>query len=181
MRIAHLARLSLVAALLGSCGGVTATVPATQLRLDATGAQVGGKGRLRVTFTNPLPGDTHLIQNPAGLVVRRSQAAELASGEVIVSIDDDALFTDPKVVNDTLALFSASDRIGAIAILHLNCYADGRKVPMLKQPPADGRAAHSPRPARSALQATPARGRGGGVRGARCLRVPGARPAQVRG
>lgn len=50
-----------------------------------------------------------------GLVVRRNEGARLATGEVIFSIDDDAEFTSPRTVQQTLREFD-DPRIGAVAI-----------------------------------------------------------------
>lgn len=50
-----------------------------------------------------------------GLIVRRNEAASLASGDVIFSIDDDAVFSSPRVVEQVLAQFS-DPRIAAVAI-----------------------------------------------------------------
>lgn len=50
-----------------------------------------------------------------GYIARRNEAGQLARGAVIFSIDDDAEFSSPYVVEQTLGLFS-DDRIGAIAI-----------------------------------------------------------------
>lgn len=52
----------------------------------------------------------------AGLIVRRNEAARIASGDVIFSLDDDAVFTTPNVVEQTLADFKADARIAAVAI-----------------------------------------------------------------
>lgn len=50
-----------------------------------------------------------------GYIVRRNEAAKLASTPVIFSIDDDAEFSSPRVVEQTLAEFE-HPRIGAVAI-----------------------------------------------------------------
>lgn len=51
----------------------------------------------------------------AGLVVRRNEAASMARGEVIISIDDDAAFSSSDVVRDVLDDMDA-DWVGAVAI-----------------------------------------------------------------
>lgn len=51
-----------------------------------------------------------------GYIVQRNRAARLASGEFLFSIDDDAEFSSPTIVQETLADFSASPRIAAVAI-----------------------------------------------------------------
>jgi glycosyltransferase involved in cell wall biosynthesis len=76
------------------------------------------------------------FETSAGLVVRRNDAAELATGDVIFSLDDDAVFTSPDVVAQTLAEFD-HPRIGAVAIP----YVDVRRGPDEHQraPAPDGR------------------------------------------
>jgi GT2 family glycosyltransferase len=75
------------------------------------------------------------LEPSAGLVVRRNDAAELATGDVIFSLDDDAVFTSPDVVAQTLAEFD-HPRIGAVAIP----YVDVRRGPDEHQrAPAAGR------------------------------------------
>lgn len=55
------------------------------------------------------------FETRAGLVVRRNDAAKLANGDVIVSIDDDAVFSSTRTVAQTLREFD-HPRIAAIAI-----------------------------------------------------------------
>jgi len=50
-----------------------------------------------------------------GLIVQRNRAATLAQTEFIVSIDDDAEFSSPKIISQTIAEFS-DPRIGAVGI-----------------------------------------------------------------
>ncbi len=50
-----------------------------------------------------------------GLIVQRTRAASLAQSDVLISIDDDAVFTSPRTVGQTLREFS-DPRIGAVAI-----------------------------------------------------------------
>ncbi|MDB4265240.1 glycosyltransferase family 2 protein [bacterium] len=54
-------------------------------------------------------------ENSRGYIVRRNEGAELATGEIIVSIDDDAAFSTTEVIAQALRSF-ADDRIGAVAI-----------------------------------------------------------------
>ena len=63
-----------------------------------------------------------------GLIVRRNEAARVARGEVIFSIDDDAEFSSPDIVRQTLEAFSDS-RIAAVAIP----YIDVKKNPAVRQ------------------------------------------------
>jgi len=60
----------------------------------------------------------HSFLDSKGLIVRRNEGALLATGDVIFSIDDDAEFSSPNVVEQTLKEFSDS-RIGAIAIPYI--------------------------------------------------------------
>jgi glycosyltransferase involved in cell wall biosynthesis len=50
-----------------------------------------------------------------GLIVRRNECAQLASEPVIFSLDDDAVFSSPQIVEQTLAEFD-HPRVGAVAI-----------------------------------------------------------------
>jgi GT2 family glycosyltransferase len=54
----------------------------------------------------------------AGYIVRRNEGARLAKGDVIFSLDDDAVFSSPFVVEQTLRDFS-HPRIGAVAIPYI--------------------------------------------------------------
>jgi GT2 family glycosyltransferase len=55
----------------------------------------------------------------AGLIVRRNEAAKLASAPIIVSIDDDAVFTSDDVVAATVAEFG-EPRVGAVAMPYVD-------------------------------------------------------------
>ena len=57
----------------------------------------------------------HRFEESRGLIVRRNEGASLATGEIIVSIDDDAEFSTPEVVAQTVREFD-DPRIGAVAI-----------------------------------------------------------------
>jgi glycosyltransferase involved in cell wall biosynthesis len=56
-----------------------------------------------------------------GLVVRRNEAAKIAKGEVIVSIDDDAAFSTPRVVDNCLP-FLRNVEVIAVAIPYVDVY-----------------------------------------------------------
>ena len=62
-----------------------------------------------------------LDQSPQalGLIVQRNRGASLANGDIIFSIDDDAAFSTPHVIEQTLAEFE-HDRVGAVAIPFIN-------------------------------------------------------------
>jgi glycosyltransferase involved in cell wall biosynthesis len=57
----------------------------------------------------------HRSEQSVGLVVQRNRAANLAGGDVLFSIDDDAIFSTPEIVAQTLKDFD-DPRIGAVAI-----------------------------------------------------------------
>jgi glycosyltransferase involved in cell wall biosynthesis len=57
----------------------------------------------------------HRFKESKGLVVRRNEGARLAQGEIIFSIDDDAVFTSRHTVEQTLGEFDCP-RVGAVAI-----------------------------------------------------------------
>jgi len=59
-----------------------------------------------------------------GYIVRRNEAARLVLSPIIVSIDDDAAFATPYIVEQTLAEFD-DDRIGAVAMPFVNIRSDG--------------------------------------------------------
>ena len=61
----------------------------------------------------------HRSETSAGYIVRRNQGAELARGPIVFSIDDDAEFSTPHVVEQTLANFD-DPRIGAVAIPYID-------------------------------------------------------------
>jgi glycosyltransferase involved in cell wall biosynthesis len=57
----------------------------------------------------------HRSSNSVGCVVQRNRAATLCSGEIIFSIDDDAEFSTPHIIEQTLAEFG-HPRVAAVAI-----------------------------------------------------------------
>lgn len=70
-----------------------------------------------------------------GLIVQRNRAARLAAAGIIFSIDDDAFFTSPYTVEQTLAEFD-DPRVGAVAIP----FTEPRKSPVVHQrSPSAGR------------------------------------------
>ena len=76
-------------------------------------------------------GDMH------GCVRGRNEGARLATGEVIISIDDDAAFSSEQIVADTLACFD-DDRVAAVAIP----YIDVNRDPTIRQLAPDSRATY---------------------------------------
>lgn len=62
-------------------------------------------------------------ESSLGYIKQRNRAARLASSPVIFSLDDDAVFSSPDVVEQILSQFS-SDRIGAVAIPYVDVDRD---------------------------------------------------------
>ena len=60
----------------------------------------------------------HRFPESRGLIVRRNEGARLAQGDIIFSIDDDARFSTPHVIEQTLAEFD-SPHIGTVAIPYI--------------------------------------------------------------
>jgi GT2 family glycosyltransferase len=59
------------------------------------------------------------FDDDAGVAARRNDAATLATGEVIVSIDDDAVFPSPRITSDALTDFD-HPRIAAVAMPYID-------------------------------------------------------------
>lgn len=59
-----------------------------------------------------------------GYIVQRNRGAQLATGDFVFSIDDDAIFSKPTIVEETLAEFD-NPRIGAVAIPFIDVNKDG--------------------------------------------------------
>ncbi|HSI64490.1 MAG TPA: glycosyltransferase family A protein [Candidatus Saccharimonadia bacterium] len=72
-------------------------------------------------------------QRPLGVCAQRNRGALIAKGEIIVSIDDDAEFSSPRVVRQTLADFK-HPRVAAVSIP----YKDIRISPELRTPTPPG-------------------------------------------
>jgi glycosyltransferase involved in cell wall biosynthesis len=66
-----------------------------------------------------------------GYITQRNRAARLCSGEVIFSIDDDAEFSSPHIVAQTLDAFS-HPRVGAIAIPYTEPHKSGEIVQLAR-------------------------------------------------
>ena len=73
-------------------------------------------------------------EQSCGYVVRRNEGARAASSEVVFSIDDDAAFTSPSTVEQTLREFD-DPRIGAVAIPYVEPNKDNQ---VLQRAPAGG-------------------------------------------
>lgn len=62
-------------------------------------------------------------QQAQGYIRGRNEAARLATGDVLVSLDDDAVFSSAGIVADTLASFD-DPRVGAVAIPYIDVNRD---------------------------------------------------------
>ena len=76
----------------------------------------------------------HQWPESKGYIVRRNEGARIAQGDIIFSIDDDAAFSTPNVVEQTLRDF-ADPRIGAVAIPYMEPHKENRL--MKKAPDAE--------------------------------------------
>jgi glycosyltransferase involved in cell wall biosynthesis len=74
----------------------------------------------------------HRVDSSLGYIVQRNRGARLAQGRILVSIDDDAAFSSPLVVEQTLKDFD-HPRIGAVAIP----YIEPRRASHAHQVPPD--------------------------------------------
>jgi glycosyltransferase involved in cell wall biosynthesis len=59
-----------------------------------------------------------------GYIAQRNRGAQLATGDILFSIDDDAAFSTPYVIEQTLAEFD-HPRVGAVAIPFINVKKEG--------------------------------------------------------
>ncbi|CAN5558613.1 hypothetical protein BH10PLA1_BH10PLA1_00760 [soil metagenome] len=116
--------------------------PAIQSALDQTakpqvividdGSNDGTSEMVRAEFPTVT---LHRSETSLGLIAQRNRGAELAAGEIVLSIDDDAIFSTRHVVEQTLAEFSQR-RIGAVAIPFTNVKKDD--VVRQKAPAGEG-------------------------------------------
>jgi GT2 family glycosyltransferase len=72
-----------------------------------------------------------------GLIGQRTRAASLTDADILISIDDDAVFQSPRTVEQTLAEFDGNPRIAAVAIPFVEPHKTGNFPP--PRPPDDGR------------------------------------------
>ena len=72
-----------------------------------------------------------------GYIRGRNEAAHLAGGDVIVSLDDDAVFASDRIIAETLECFD-DDRVAAVAIP----YVDVNREPIVRQAAPDRRASY---------------------------------------
>ena len=83
--------------------------------------------------------DVRLIchQEMHGYIRGRNEGARLATGEVLVSLDDDAAFSSDRIIEDALACFD-DDRVAAVAIP----YIDVNREPTVRQVAPDANATY---------------------------------------
>jgi glycosyltransferase involved in cell wall biosynthesis len=77
----------------------------------------------------------HRSEQSLGLIVQRNHGAQLAGNPILFSIDDDAVFSTPRVVEQTLREFE-HPRIGAVAIPFID--VNTNSMVRQKAPRADG-------------------------------------------
>jgi GT2 family glycosyltransferase len=77
------------------------------------------------------------VEQSQGYIVHRNRSARLASSPILVSIDDDAAFSSPSTVQETLAEFD-HPRIGAVAIPSIDVNKPGQ--PLYRPGPPDEKA-----------------------------------------
>jgi glycosyltransferase involved in cell wall biosynthesis len=77
----------------------------------------------------------HRVERSQGYIRQRNRGAELARAPYVFSIDDDAVFSTPRVVAQTLAEFDRP-RVGAVAIPFVNVRQDDL---VRQRAPDDGR------------------------------------------
>lgn len=78
-----------------------------------------------------------VIENPEsrGYIVRRNEGARIATTEFVISIDDDAVFSTPHVVRQSLAFFD-KPWVGAVMIPHKDII-DGKEMAVFGHAPDD--------------------------------------------
>jgi GT2 family glycosyltransferase len=76
------------------------------------------------------------VEESQGYIVHRNRAANLALSPILVSIDDDAAFSSPDTIQQTLAEFD-HPRVGAVAIPSIDVNKPGQPLHRQAPPEAD--------------------------------------------
>jgi glycosyltransferase involved in cell wall biosynthesis len=108
--------------LIADCaGGAKALDSSSPLALDA--------GRSTLDPQSAAKPQLRLIRHKvsAGYIVRRNEGARVAKGDVVFSLDDDAVFSSPFVLEQTLRDFS-HPRIGAVAIPYIEPHKANKEM-----------------------------------------------------
>ena len=72
--------------------------------------------------------DVNRSETRLGLIVQRNRATELARGSIVISLDDDAIFTEPTTIAKALEPFK-DPRVGAVSIPIVNIIGEDRSRP----------------------------------------------------
>jgi GT2 family glycosyltransferase len=107
------------------------TIPAEILVMDDD-SEDGTASMVSATFPSVrvVRSETRL-----GLIVQRNKAAGMARGEFIFSLDDDAVYMEPDILERVVALFD-NPRVGAVAMPGVNV-VDGRRIQMGAKSPQE--------------------------------------------
>lgn len=88
------------------------------------GSSDGTAEMVKKEFASPL---VKLVRNerPLGIVDARNKAADLVSTQILITLDDDALFATPRVVEQTLAEFD-HPRVAVVTMPLVNFHRDDK-------------------------------------------------------